>query len=130
MPLCAIVTGSSSGIGRAVAQRLAKDGFALLLADVRRDPLTGGETTDELIKRAGGAGEFVAADVSRREDCERLVALAVERHGGLHVLVNNAAIAARGRFLDCLSQYFLYKHYLDSKPENTSGFAYGSRPEK
>jgi hypothetical protein len=30
----------------------------------------------------------------------------------------NAAIAARGRFLDCLSQYFLYKHYLDSKPEN------------
>jgi len=93
MPLCAIVTGSSSGIGRAVAQRLAADGFALLLADVQRDPLTGGAPTDELIKRAGRAGEFVAADVSSREDCERLVALAVERHGGLHVLVNNAAIA-------------------------------------
>ena len=93
MPLCAIVTGSSSGIGRAVAHRLAADGFALLLADVQRDPLTGGATTDELIKRAGGAGEFVAADVSSRDDCERLVALAVERYGGLHVLVNNAAIA-------------------------------------
>ena len=93
MPLCAIVTGSSSGIGRAVAQRLGADGFAVLLADVRRDPLTGGEPTDELIKRTGGASEFVPADVARRADCEGLVALAVKRHGGLHVLVNNAAIA-------------------------------------
>lgn len=93
MPLCAIVTGSSSGIGRAVAQRLAADGFALLLADVQRDPLTGGEPTDELIREAGGACDFVKADVSKRQDCERLVALAVERHRGLHVLVNNAAIA-------------------------------------
>jgi glucose 1-dehydrogenase len=93
MPLCAIVTGSSSGIGRAVAQRLSEDGFAVLLADVRREPLTGGEPTDEVIKRGGGAGEFVATDVSKREDCERLVALAVQRYGGLHVLVNNAAIA-------------------------------------
>lgn len=93
MPLSAIVTGSSSGIGRAVAQRLSEDGFAVLLADVRREPLTGGEPTDEVIKGAGGAAEFVAIDVSKREACERLVALAVQRHGGLHVLVNNAAIA-------------------------------------
>jgi glucose 1-dehydrogenase len=93
MPLSAIVTGSSSGIGRAVAQRLAADGFGVLLADVRREPLTGGEPTDELINRAGGIGEFVRTDVTRREDCERVVALAVERHGGLHVLVNNAALA-------------------------------------
>jgi glucose 1-dehydrogenase len=93
MPLSAIVTGSSSGIGRAVAQRLAADGFGVLLADVQREPLTGGEPTDELITRAGGIGEFVRTDVSRREDCERVVALAVERHGSLHVLVNNAALA-------------------------------------
>jgi NAD(P)-dependent dehydrogenase (short-subunit alcohol dehydrogenase family) len=93
MALCAIVTGSSSGIGREVAQRLAADGFGVLLADVRRDPLTGGEPTDEIIEQAGGSGEFVRTDVSRREDCERLVAVAVERYRGLHVLVNNAAIA-------------------------------------
>jgi glucose 1-dehydrogenase len=93
MPRCAIVTGSSSGIGRAVAQRLAADGFAILLADVRREPLTGGEPTDELIARDGGTSEFVLTDVSRRKDCERLVALAAERHGSLDVLVNNAALA-------------------------------------
>ena len=95
MPRCAIVTGSSSGIGRAVAQRLAADGFALLLADVRRDPLTGGEPTDELIQRDGGTCEFVLTDVSERADCERVVALAAERHGSLDVLVNNAALAGR-----------------------------------
>ena len=92
---CAIVTGSSSGIGRAVAQRLAADGFAVLLADVRRDPLTDGSPTDELIRENGGVGEFVSIDVSRRADCDRIVALAVERHGALDVLVNNAALAGR-----------------------------------
>jgi NAD(P)-dependent dehydrogenase (short-subunit alcohol dehydrogenase family) len=93
MARCAIVTGSSSGIGRAVAQRLAGDGFSVLLADIRRDPLTGGEPTDELIRRAGGSGEFVPTDVSLRGDCERVVALAVDRCGSLDVLVNNAVLA-------------------------------------
>jgi glucose 1-dehydrogenase len=89
----AVVTGSSSGIGRAIATRLAADGFWVLLADVRRDPLTGGVPTDEVIARAGGLGEYVEADVSSREDCERLVALAAGRSGSLDVLVNNAALA-------------------------------------
>lgn len=73
--------------------RLAQDGFWVLLADVRRDPLTGGEPTDDLIAQRGGACEFVRADVSRRADCERLVAHAVARTGSLDVLVNNAVLA-------------------------------------
>jgi glucose 1-dehydrogenase len=89
----AVVTGSSSGIGRAIATRLAADGFRVLLADVRRDPLTGGEPTDEIIASRGGGGEYLRADVSAREDCERLVARAVERTGRLDVLVNNAVLA-------------------------------------
>ena len=87
------MTGSSSGIGRAIALRLARDGLRILLADVRRDPLTGGEPTDELITRGGGDCEFVQADVSRRADCEQLVARAVAQTGSLDVLVNNAALA-------------------------------------
>ena len=93
MPRSAIVTGSSSGIGRAIATRLAADGFLVLLADVRRDPLTGGVPTDEVIAQAGGRCEYARADVSARADCDRLVALAVERTGSLDVLVNNAVLA-------------------------------------
>jgi glucose 1-dehydrogenase len=93
VPRSAIVTGSSSGIGRAIAIRLAADGFAVLLADVRRDPLTGGEPTDELIAASGGQCEFTAADVASRADCESLVDRAVALTGSLDVLVNNAALA-------------------------------------
>ncbi len=95
MSEAALVTGSSSGIGRAIALRLAADGFWVLLADIRRDPLTGGEPTDDLIRSSGGACEFVRADVSSRQDCDQLVARAVRSAGQLDVLVNNAALAGR-----------------------------------
>jgi NAD(P)-dependent dehydrogenase (short-subunit alcohol dehydrogenase family) len=91
----AVVTGSSSGIGRAIAARLAADGFWVLLADIRREPLTGGEPTDDLIRASGGACEYVAADVADRADCDRLIARAVDQAGRLDVVVNNAALAGR-----------------------------------
>src|SRR5215831_14476040 len=92
---CAIVTGSSSGIGRAIAERLAADGFPVLLADIRREPLTGGVPTDEVIGAQGGQCEFVRTDVSSRQDCERLVELGAGRYGRLAVLVNNAVLAGQ-----------------------------------
>jgi NAD(P)-dependent dehydrogenase (short-subunit alcohol dehydrogenase family) len=92
-----VVTGSSSGIGRAIALRLAADGFWVLLADVRRDPLTGGEPTDDLIRGSGGACEFARADVSSRPDCDQLVARAVASAGQLDVVVNKAALAEASR---------------------------------
>jgi glucose 1-dehydrogenase len=91
----AVVTGSSSGIGRAIALRLAADGFWVLLADIRRDPLTGGEPTADLIRASGGGCEFALADVSSRQDCDQLVAQAVASAGQLDVVVNNAALAGR-----------------------------------
>ena len=91
----AIVTGAASGIGRAIAIRLAGDGFDVVCADVRSDPIAGGDPTESVIEAAGGSALHVDADVSLPEDCERLVAIAVDRAGRLDVLVNNAAIAGR-----------------------------------
>jgi glucose 1-dehydrogenase len=89
----AIVTGSSSGIGRAISIRLAADGFDVLLADVRRDPITGGEPTEDVIAAQGGRATHIDADVSSQADCERLFAAAVERTGALDLVVNNAVLA-------------------------------------
>ena len=93
MTRSAIVTGAASGIGRATAIRLAADGFDVVVADIRRDPITGGETTDSLIEQAGGRAVYVEADVSDEAACRRLVEAAVARAGTLDVIVNNAVLA-------------------------------------
>jgi glucose 1-dehydrogenase len=89
----AVVTGASSGIGRAISLRLADDGFHVLLADLRRDPITGGEPTEDVVRERGGSAEYVQADISDPDQCQRLVETAVERTGSLDLLVNNAVLA-------------------------------------
>src|ERR1700750_2825247 len=91
----AVVPGASSGSGRAIAVRRAAAGFWVLLADIRRDPITGGEPTDDLIRGSGGACEYLAADVSDRQDCDGLVDRAAAKAGGLAVLVTKPARAGR-----------------------------------
>jgi NAD(P)-dependent dehydrogenase (short-subunit alcohol dehydrogenase family) len=87
------VTGSASGIGRAIAIRLALDGASVVVSDVRREPREGGEATEIVIADGGGSCIRVDGDVSRWSDVDRLVSTAVEHYGRLDVLVNNAAIA-------------------------------------
>jgi NAD(P)-dependent dehydrogenase (short-subunit alcohol dehydrogenase family) len=85
----AIVTGASSGIGRAAAMRFAAEGASVVAADV---DTAGGEDTVDTIHEDGGEATFVETDVSDRDDVEAMVATAVERYGGLDFAFNNAGI--------------------------------------
>lgn len=87
-----IVTGAASGIGRAIALRFAEEGARVVILDPRREPIEGGESTPELVRRAGGQVSTLAVDVSSWEQVDRAVSDTVDRHGALHVMVNNAAI--------------------------------------
>ncbi len=88
----AVVTGAASGLGRAIALRLADEGAFVVGGDVRRDPREGGEMTEALL---GARGTFLDADASKWEDLDRLVGAAVEHGGRLDVMVCNAGIAGR-----------------------------------
>jgi len=96
----AIVTGASSGIGRAIALGFAAEGAAVVIADIVETPLEGGESTLDLLRDAGATASFEKTDVGRWEDIDRLVSSAVARHGRLDVMVNNAAIYSGTPLLD------------------------------
>jgi NAD(P)-dependent dehydrogenase (short-subunit alcohol dehydrogenase family) len=88
----ALVTGGSSGIGLAIARMLRNEGFSLTLAS----------RTPEKVEAAAAelGAHAVAADVSKAEDCTRVVEEHVDRDGGLDVLVNSAGIGIASRLED------------------------------
>ena len=88
----AIVTGASSGIGRAIARRFCEEGATVVNADVTEEVVEGGEPIAAVLQREGLRCEFVRTDVSAWADVDRVVAATVARHGRLDVLVNNAVI--------------------------------------
>jgi NAD(P)-dependent dehydrogenase (short-subunit alcohol dehydrogenase family) len=88
----AVVTGGSSGIGRAIALAFGAEGAIVVSADVTTQPLEGGSTTVELAKRAGVEVSFQRTDVSQWAEIDALIGETVHRYGRLDVMVNNAAI--------------------------------------
>ncbi len=97
----ALITGAGSGQGRAAALRFAREGARVAVDDV--DTAAAVETVS-MVEEAGGEALAVTADVSRREDCDRMVAETVDRFGRLDVLYGNAAVQMSGRLVDCTEE--------------------------
>ncbi len=97
----AVVTGSSSGNGRAIALRLAREGASVVCSDLMPEPRAGGfdeggdTPTHELIAGEGGRAVFQRCDAASRDDVEALVARAESEFGGLHAAVLNAGVFLR-----------------------------------
>jgi L-rhamnose 1-dehydrogenase len=90
-----VVTGASSGIGRAIATRAAEHGArAVIVSDLTEAPREGGEPTASVIQALGAAARYVRADVSKRADNDALLT-AADEFGGADVFVANAGITLR-----------------------------------
>jgi NAD(P)-dependent dehydrogenase (short-subunit alcohol dehydrogenase family) len=89
----AIITGAASGIGLAIADRLAAEGASVVLADLDGEAAS---RAAEGVRAHGGAVESLELDVRDPDAVERAADWTVERFGGLHIAVNNAGIVNRG----------------------------------
>jgi NAD(P)-dependent dehydrogenase (short-subunit alcohol dehydrogenase family) len=90
----ALVTGGASGIGRATALTLAREGAKLVIADMNVD---GGQQTVHMITENGGDATLVQVDVTQATGVETMISKAVETYGRLDCAHNNAGIAGRIR---------------------------------
>ncbi|MEX3981851.1 SDR family NAD(P)-dependent oxidoreductase [Paraburkholderia sp. EG287A] len=94
----AVVTGSSSGNGRAIAIALAREGAHVVCSDLKKEALPGGYEkdlevdTDAVISQMGGKASFIAADASKAADVQNIIDDAVKTFGRLDIMVNNAGV--------------------------------------
>ncbi|MDH2354434.1 SDR family NAD(P)-dependent oxidoreductase [Bradyrhizobium sp. SSUT112] len=95
-----LITGASSGIGRAIARRFAAEDARLMLADLTMDVREGGAPTLDLLRADGYEVDFIQIDVASEDDTVRAVQQTVARYGRLDVLVNDAAIGTGKRLTD------------------------------
>ncbi|WP_207460538.1 SDR family oxidoreductase [Azospirillum sp. SYSU D00513] len=117
--MSAVVTGASSGIGRATALAFAERGANLLLAARRADRL---EEVARECRELGGNAFALPTDVTVEGDVERLARRAVARFGGIDVWFNNAGVGVFGRFEDIPSE--VWRRVIET---NVFGYMYGAK---
>lgn len=83
----AVITGANSGIGRATARLFGREGAKVVCCDIQ-ETIT--PRIDEVIKKEGGEAIFASIDVTRQQDCDRMLGTALENYGDLDILYNNA----------------------------------------
>jgi 3-oxoacyl-[acyl-carrier protein] reductase/meso-butanediol dehydrogenase/(S,S)-butanediol dehydrogenase/diacetyl reductase len=118
----AVITGASSGIGRAIGLKLAAAGADVVVADLREDPREGGETTAALVRDLGRRAEYVECDVTDSASVAALIRTAVDTLGGLDIMVNNAGILVEGTIVDTPDE--LWRRQM---AVNVDGTFYGCR---
>jgi 3(or 17)beta-hydroxysteroid dehydrogenase len=99
----ALITGAASGLGRADAQVLAREGARVVLTDINDEA---GEAAAESIRAAGGEAIFLHHDVSEEEQWQKIIVAVADQHGRLDVLVNNAGIAVIETIEQCSLESF------------------------
>jgi NAD(P)-dependent dehydrogenase (short-subunit alcohol dehydrogenase family) len=98
-----LITGGTAGIGRATAVAFARQGSRVVVSGRRE---TEGQDSVALIKKAGGEGLFVRADVSREDDVVALVDRTIEHFGRLDIAFNNAGVLERGLTTDVTAESY------------------------
>jgi NAD(P)-dependent dehydrogenase (short-subunit alcohol dehydrogenase family) len=88
----AIITGANSGIGRATARLFAREGAKVVCCDIQE---TISPRIDQLIQSDGGEAVFANIDVTKQEDCDRMVKTALDSFGDVDILYNNAGAGIR-----------------------------------
>jgi acetoin reductase-like protein len=107
-----IVTGSATGIGRAIAMRLAKDGADLFLADINLDGIE--KLTDEI--RSGGSQCYaVKVDVINRRDVQQMVDRCLEHYDKIDVAINNAGVSSMAPVVDLTEEDWDYNMDINAK---------------
>jgi glucose 1-dehydrogenase len=91
----AIVTGASSGIGRATAKKFASEGAKVVAADIN---VEAGQQTVKEITDQGGIASFIQVDTSSYESVQNLVTQTIEQYGQLNIMFNNAGIVGKQRY--------------------------------
>ncbi|MFX1325253.1 MAG: SDR family NAD(P)-dependent oxidoreductase [Promethearchaeota archaeon] len=95
----AVITGAASGIGLGIARRAVKEGMNVVLADIEEDALSQAE---EDLKSSGAEVMSMVTDVSKAEDIEKLAQETIDTFGEVHLLCNNAGVAAPGFLWECI----------------------------